>query len=209
VHAAQLPDASQTPPAHADPAGALPVALQTGAPLEHTRLPVRHAVVGVQLMPLVHATHVPEPLHTPPAHAVPEAALPLAMQTGAPVAQWVVPVVHGSPVEHDAPSLQVTHAPEPSHTPPVQEVPAVAFPIGMHTAAPDEQTSEPVRHGSDVGMQAIPATHGEQVPAPSHTPPVHIVPGAECPLAVQTGEPLSHEIVPVVQGSPVEHEAPD
>jgi hypothetical protein len=46
-------------------------------------------------------------------HAVPDGALPAAMQTGLPVAQEMAPIgLHASPVEQTAPELQGTQLPE-------------------------------------------------------------------------------------------------
>jgi hypothetical protein len=43
---------------------ALPVSLQTGAPLVHDRVPVWHLLAGVQVSPLLHETQAPALLQT-------------------------------------------------------------------------------------------------------------------------------------------------
>jgi hypothetical protein len=72
--------------------------------------------------------HLPFPLQTPAGvttpsihdcgspHAVPEGAVPEAIQTGLPVAQAIVPMgLQSSPVEQVAPELQAMQVP-PLHT---------------------------------------------------------------------------------------------
>jgi hypothetical protein len=86
-----VPEPSQTPPAQLVPAGRCPFALQTGAPVEQSSVPVSHEFVGVQLIPAMHATHVPLGSHTPPAQGVPGALSAPATQTGAPVVQLILP----------------------------------------------------------------------------------------------------------------------
>jgi hypothetical protein len=99
VHGTQLPDV----PLHTPVAPVLVVQLvpadlyvwsvQTGAPEEHTMVPVApQASVGVQLAPGVHALQVPVESHAPLApvdvvHAVPTAAVCVTVQTGVPEAQ--------------------------------------------------------------------------------------------------------------------------
>ena len=207
THATQAPAPLQTPPAHAVPAAELPLAVQTGAPLVHTMEPVRHAIGGVQAIPLVHALHTPAALHTPPAHAVPAAALPFAVHTGVPVVHEMAPVRHAAVGVHDVPPVQTEHAPLPLQTPPPQAVPAGALPVTLHTGAPVLQASVPVVHALPV-EHVEPATHGTQTPLPLHTPPVHAVPAAALLLAVHTGAPVVQESMPVEHALPVEQAEP-
>ena len=107
---------------------------------------VRHGVVVVHAMFIVHATHPPLPLQT-----------------------WFVP----------------------------QDRPAAASPVALHTGAPVEHASVPVRQGS-VGVHAIPTTQGTHVPVGLQTPPGQVVvPAGRLPLSVQTGAPLVHTIAAV------------
>ena len=104
------------------------------------------SLVGVHGEPAAHATHVPDPLHTPPGQPVPGAAFPLTLHTGAPLEQSIAPVVHGLPVPHDAPCEHATHTPLPLHTafdPHVPHDPPHASPpqlrplhCGAHTHCP-------------------------------------------------------------------------
>jgi hypothetical protein len=70
-HPLQWPAPSQTPPGQGVPAFELPEIVQTGMPLEQFTRPSVHGAPVEQLVPAAHATHVPDPLHTPPGHAVP------------------------------------------------------------------------------------------------------------------------------------------
>jgi hypothetical protein len=130
---------------------------------------------GVHVAPAAHPLQWPEPSQTPPGQAIPAATFPLVVHIGEPLAQSICPVAQGLPVEHDAPVVQATHVPAPSHTPPGQVAPAVALVLPSHRGIPAEQLviamtqAFPVSHGE-------PAAHAMQVPDPSHTPPGHIVP---------------------------------
>lgn len=161
-------------------------------PLSQPSPPIAHAHVYVTVV------QVPEPLHVPPGHAVPAGALPLAVHTGAPVVQLVVPVVQGLPVEHDAPGIHATQLPAALHTPPLHAVPTGSGLVAL-------QTGDPVVHEivpewqAVAGVQAMPVVHALHVPLALQTPPVHAVPAGELPLAVQTGAPVVHEMVPVWQ----------
>jgi len=79
-------------------------------------------------------------------HDVPFALFPFSVQTDAPVAQEVAPVLHGLVGVHVAPAVHDAHEPL-LHTWLVpQTVPlACAFPVSMHVAGPPiaGQTSWP------------------------------------------------------------------
>jgi len=109
-------------------------------------------------MPLTHGWHEPLPSQTPPLHAVPAGALPLAVHTGAPLSHASVPVVHGLPVVHDTPLMHGLQTPWPSQTPPGHVAPAAVFPLGMHVAVPALQFVTPVVHGLPVWHGAL-ASH--------------------------------------------------
>lgn len=60
-----------------------PVGLHTGPPeLQSIWPPVTQSFEGVHPLPCTQATHVPEPLHTPPGHGAPAAEYPLTPQVG-------------------------------------------------------------------------------------------------------------------------------
>jgi hypothetical protein len=86
---------------------------------------------------------VPDPLHTPPGHGDPDAAFAVALQTGPPELQSIVPLVHGLPVLHPAPCEHDTQVPPPLHTPPGQPDPAPTFPAKLHTGLPLLQSVDP------------------------------------------------------------------
>lgn len=120
--------------------------------------------------------------------------------------QLVVPVVHGLPVPHATPGVHAEQLPTPSHTPPVHTDPNATFPVAMHTAEPAPQLSVPVRQGA-VGVHVAPATHGAQLPAPSHTPPVQVVPAVACGPGTHVGAPDAQEVAPVSHGFAGVHDA--
>jgi hypothetical protein len=106
--------------------------------------PVVQAFPVLQEVPAEQGTHVPAPLQTPPGHAEPAGTLPLDVQTGEPVVQLIVPVVHGFDGLQDVPDAHATHVPLPSHMPPAQSVPAGELPLVVQTGAPLEQSIAPV-----------------------------------------------------------------
>jgi hypothetical protein len=77
----------------------------------------------------------------------------------------------------------------------------------VHTGDPVAHEIVPRRHGL-LGVQVIPATHPLHIPEPSHTPPGHAVPALRFVAKTHTAAPVVHEIMPVVQGLPVEHAMP-
>jgi hypothetical protein len=112
-----------------DPLGAYAVGVHTGPPLEQSiAAALTHSLNDVHDAPWLHATQLPDPLHTPPGHPVPAATLPTTLHTGPPLLQSIAPIVHGFPVEHGEFDAHGTHDPLPLHTPPGQPVPAPALP---------------------------------------------------------------------------------
>jgi len=113
---------------------------------EQDCVPAWHGFVGVHASPAVHPMHVPvwQTMFVP--QVVPLATFPDAVQTGAPVAQAVAPVLHGMPLTAQlAPTVQAPQTPVALHTMLVpQLVPAVAFTFrSVQTGAPVEQASIP------------------------------------------------------------------
>jgi hypothetical protein len=100
-----------TPPGHVVPAGAWPVCWQTGDPVVHEIVPVRHGLLfGLHAAPVAHAVHCP-PLHTMfVPHGVPSDTLPVALHTDAPVEHDVDPVLHALlGGVHETPAVHETH----------------------------------------------------------------------------------------------------
>ena len=155
----QVPAPSHVPPEQLVPDGALPVVVHTGEPDAHEVVPVVHGFPVMHDPPGTHedVVQLPEPLHVPPEHAVPDGAFPVAVQTADPEEHVVVPVVHGFPVLHDPPGTHedVVQLPEPLQVPPEHAVPVGAFPLTPQTAAPEVQLIAPVVHGFPV-LQLMP-----------------------------------------------------
>jgi hypothetical protein len=83
---------------HAAPSASdVVVALHTGVPDEHAKVPVLHGLaVGVHELPAVQATHAPAEHTLPVAQALPFGALPATSQVEVPVEHEVDPTLHGS-----------------------------------------------------------------------------------------------------------------
>ena len=150
---------------------------------------------------------MPLPLHTPPGHAAPTAALPATLHTGPPVPHPIVPVVHGFPVLHPAPDEHATQLPEPLHTPPAQPVPAARLPLALHTGPPVPHPIVPVVQGFPV-LHGAPGEHAVHAPWPSHTPPEHPAPATVLPTERHIGAPDPQSIAPMVHALPVLHVMP-
>jgi hypothetical protein len=71
--------------------------------------------------------------------------------------------------------------------------------LSVQVAAPVVQVSVPVWHGFDVGVQAPPAVQVTQLPALHTMFAPQFVPFGRFPDSWQTGEPVAHEVVPVLQ----------
>ncbi len=208
TQALQVPVPLHTPPAHGDPAGVLPVGLQTRTPVVHEAVPVVQALPVLHAAPDVQAVQVPAAVQTPPAHGVPGAELPLTAHTGAPLVHAIDPVVHAMPVTQDIPSVHALQMPVPLQTPPAHGTPAGSLPVILHTGVPLEHSVRPISHGLPV-VHAAASAHAPQVPPAAHTSPApHGVPAGAGPLSTQSGTPVAHEIVPVWHGVPGAHAVP-
>jgi hypothetical protein len=119
-----VPVPLQTPPGQAVPAATLPEVVHTGPPDEQLVVPVVHALPVLHDEPDAQGMHAPLPSHTPEGHAVPGGRWLAVTHTGAPLVQSIRPVSHVLLGVHEDPETHATHAPDPSHTPPVHTVPA-------------------------------------------------------------------------------------
>lgn len=208
AHGLQTSLPLQTPPGHEVPAGALPLTVQTAAPVEHASEPAVHGSPVLHEAPAAQGTHVPAPLHTPSGHEVPAGTSPTTLHTDAPVEQSMLAVVHGLLVVHDAPAVQALHVPLPSQTPVGHATPAGKWLVTAHTGAPLVHSMCPLSHELG-GVHAAPATQGTQPPAPSHTPPAHVVPAGSLPVALHITTPSGpHAEVPVRHSSLGSHALP-
>ena len=202
VHDAQEPLLQTLFVPHDVPLATFPISAQTEVPVAHDVAPVRQAVAGVQATPAVHDAQEPL-LHTlfvP--HDVPLATFPVSAQTDVPVTQEVAPVrqalagVQATPAVHDpqAPLLHTMFVP--------QTVPSTSLLPVSEQPMFGEQTVCPAWQGF-AGVQACPTVQAVQAP-PLHTMFVpQEVPLAAFPDSVQTGAPVSQEVVPVRQGLPL------
>lgn len=165
----------------------------------HEVVPVVHALPVLQLAPCWQATHAPCPSQTMPLpHEVPAGASPFGLQTGLPPLQSAVPVWHGLLGTQAAPCWHAPQVPIEEQTLPLpQDVPAGCAPAGWQTGWPVEQSSDPVRQGSE-GLQLAPCAQELQLPLPSQTwfAP-HAVPGLALPVLWHEKVPFAHCRTPV------------
>jgi hypothetical protein len=172
-------------------------------------------VPDVLQAPLVHvmvaALHVPPVVHiagsvsTPPEHdcpaphSVPGVLLVVSMQACVPVMHDVTPFLHGLagwqawPAVHDT-QLPALHTRFVPHVVPL----ATFAPLSVHTGLPVLHVSVPVWHGL-AGTHAAPALHATQLP-PMHTMLLpQLVPFGRLPDSAHTGDPVAHDVAPVLQ----------
>jgi hypothetical protein len=149
----------------------------------------------------VQAPHWPEPLHTPPVHAVPALAVPVCVQTGAPVVHETDPVRQGLP-----PGLHAAPVEQAAHVPPLQTslvphgVPFATLPVAAHVAVPVEHDVVPAAHGFPPGAHDAPAVHATQAPPLQTKFCPHDVPSAAfVPVSLQAIPPSAQRIVPTLQ----------
>ncbi len=158
LQATHAPEALHTMPApHDEPAGALPVSAQSGAPVEHAIEPVRHGVVGVHEAPSEHSTHSAEALQTRPSpHDMPTPRLPVSRHSAVPPEHEIVAVRQRLLVTQGVPSRHVMQPPAPSQTMPAPHAAPAAVGdsctqrcvVSLHVVGP--------RQVSDMGV----AMHG-------------------------------------------------
>ena len=132
---------------------------QTEAPVAQLVSPWWQGFAGVQARPAVQATQAP-PLQTwsapqvaPSASGV--AGTVLSTQVEVPVAQLVAPRTQGFAGVQASPAVQATQAPALQTWSAPQVAPSRTFPLSVHTAVPEPQTTVPVLQGF-AGTQAVP-----------------------------------------------------
>ncbi len=152
------------------------------------------------------ALHIAADVLTPPVHdwaaphSVPTGRLPLATHAEVPVAQEVMPSLHGSDGVHAAPATHGTQLPA-LHTRSVPQLAPLAtlVPASWQVELPVVQVSVPVWQGL-VGVQAPPAVHATQVPLLQTRLVPHVEPLATFPVSAQTEAPVTHDVAPVRHG---------
>jgi hypothetical protein len=136
-------------------------------------------------------------------HAVPADRLPKSRQTGAPVRQLMMPVLHAvGLVEQFALGVHAPQAPLPSHTmfAPQLVPPGLLMP-STHVCAPVAHEVTPFLHALGLPVHGWPAAQAAQAPLPSHTMPTpQLVPAALfAPSVHVVAEPLQ-VVLPCLHG---------
>jgi hypothetical protein len=154
---------------HDVPAPTLLTFAQTGAPVPHWVVPLWHLLpFGLHVVPVLHATQPPAPLHTLPVpHPWPAPTFERFVHVDAPVAHDVVPVLQRLPGgKHWLPAVHETQPPSPSHTrlvPHWSPGPA-GVPKSWHVRPPSAQIAEPLWQGSAGGAHDASLVHAAHVP---------------------------------------------
>jgi hypothetical protein len=184
------------------PSGAAPVSIQTDAPVPQLVLPTLQAD-GSQAASLAQATQLP-PLHTRPwPQVVPSGASCVGLHSEAPVAQLVVPSLHGSPVAQATAALHATQLPLPQTWSLPQGVPFTAgVPLSLHWGMPLLQSSTP-RWQRLLGVQGAPSLQARHEPALqiSLLPLPHALPLGNVSAGAQISLPLLQSMRPWRQTS--------
>jgi hypothetical protein len=142
-------------------------------------------------------------------HDVPADRLPKSRQTGAPVKQLVMPVLHGvGLVEQFAFAVQAAQVPDPLHTMLVpQVVPPARSASSTQVWAPVAQEVVPVLHMFGLVAHDCPEAQATQPPLPSQTMPTpQLVPAAVFAPSTQLVCVPVHVVFPCLQtpGLPVQ-----
>ena len=150
------------------------------------------------------AVQAPLPSQTMPVpQALPADRLPKSRQTGAPVWQLTMPVLHGLGfVEQFALGVQAAQAPLPSQTMLVpQPVPPGLLPPSAQVWAPVAHEVVPYLHAFGLAVHGWPALQAAQVPLPLHTIPTpQLVPAALFAPSAQVVAVPEQVVVPCLHG---------
>ena len=191
-----------------DPADFCVSLLQTIAPVLQPLTPVKHLLgLVVQAVPAVHATHVPEPLHTiPDPQPVPADLLLPSTHVIVPVEHAVMPFLHAELgfVVHASPAVHEPHIPEPLHTiPEPQLVPADLLLPSMQVIAPVEHDVVPFLHAAfGFVVHELPAVQVRHAPVPLHTMLApHWVPAALLVPSMHVVAPVAQDVVPFLHAA--------
>jgi hypothetical protein len=212
MHSVHAPAALQVPIVpHGVPSGTTSDSTQKGAPPAPQLVsPLVHGLLVVHAAPSTQTSHMPAVLHARPSpQRVPGGRSAVGTQTLPPPEQSIVPLVQGSPVGHEEPSMHSLHSPPTRHAPVTpQGVPAGSSVVSKQYGLPVSHVISPDVHGLPV-VQLEPGMQMSQLPASSHArPSAHVVPAGSTPLRMQIVAPLgSHWLIPVSHGLPVSHGA--
>ena len=150
------------------------------------------------------ALQAPLPSQTMPApQPVPADRLPKSRQTGVPVKQLVMPVLHGEglPVQF-AFAAHAAQVPEPLQTMPApQLVPPGLVASSAQVDTPVEHDVVPVLQGFGLPVHACPAAHAPQAPEPLQTMPTpQLVPAVRFAPSTQVVVLPLQLVVPCLHG---------
>jgi hypothetical protein len=145
MHPVQLPLALQTMsvPQEVPAATFVFASMQVGADPLQFSVPLWHLLVGWHAAPIWQAVQVPAWQTLPLPQPVPFGLLSVAVQTGAPVVQTMLPTRHGWPVtSHAMPAVHASQLPSWQTMSGPQTVPFACVSVSsMHDIAPSMQTN--------------------------------------------------------------------
>jgi hypothetical protein len=178
--------------------------MQVCAPVVHDVTPAAHALgLPVHDCPAVQATQAPLPSQTIPLpHDVPAVRLLKSSQTGVPVVQLVMPVLHGLGLV-----VQFVLAAHATHVPEALQIMPAPQPDPAGLLAPSAQVCTPVAHDVVPALQGLglvvhdcPAAHATQALPPSQTRPTpQLVPALRLAPSVQVVMLPEQLVVPCLQ----------
>ncbi len=203
THAVQTPLSQTSPLPHEVPFGrAIPVSVHEGVPPAQETTPVWHGFAGGHEPPATHVPHVPLSQTSLAPHGVPFATLPVALQTGRPVLQSVVPVWHGLVGMQLAPGVHEVQTPLSQTMLVPHEVPLVTgVVVSLHTGVPVVHPMAPSTHGLGGVPHDVPAVHPTHRPLSQTALVPHEVPFiAAVDESVHTGAPVAQLMTPVTHG---------
>jgi hypothetical protein len=158
-------------------------------------------LLGLQLIPIVHATHVPPPHTMFVPQEVPSGWLPVAPHTIVPVVHTFAPVLHGFVGWQPVPAVQAAQVPLLHTMLTPHDVPFGLLPDSAHVDMPVVHVVTPFLQGF-VGGQLVPGVQPEHAPLLQTWLVPHDVPFALLPVSAHTIVPVAHEFVPVLHVLP-------
>jgi hypothetical protein len=145
------------------PFALLPVSPHTGAPVPQEMVPFLQRLLGLQLIPIVHAAHVPPPHTMLVPQDVPSGLLPVSPHTIVPVVHTFAPVLHWFVGWQPVPAVQAAHVPLLHTMLTPHDVPFGLLPDSAHVDMPVVHVVVPFLQGF-VGGQLVPGVQPEHAP---------------------------------------------